>query len=82
MADREGIRDSIKYNVKKMGTIGNDKLSVFNSLSKDLKYVLVQGMFSGIADQIWMFNRTDPSFMIQFIPLLKPLNVKNGGILY
>ena len=76
------IRNAIRYNTYKQGTVWSDKHSLFNELPKALRFEVVSSMYNGIYKEFPMFAKKDPSFTIFVMPLLKPLRISSGDYLY
>ncbi|CAG9326193.1 unnamed protein product [Blepharisma stoltei] len=71
------IRQIIKYNNSKVGTVWSDKHSLFNELPKSLRYEVSATMYNGIVKELIFFRSQDPAFVVSLMPLLKPLQHKD-----
>ncbi|CAG9319559.1 unnamed protein product [Blepharisma stoltei] len=80
--NKSKIREIIKYNTSKVGTVWSDKHSLFKELPKSLRYEVSATMYSGIVKDLIFFRDQDPSFIISIMPLLKPLQHKDCDFLY
>jgi len=76
------IRNAIRYNTYKQGTVWSDKHSLFNELPKALRFEVVSSMYNGIYKEFPFFSKKDPSFTIFVMPLFKPLRIGSGEYLY
>ena len=76
------IRNAIRYNTYKQGTVWGDKHSLFNELPKVLRFEVVSSMYNGVYKEFPFFDKKDPSFTIFVMPLFKPLKINNGDYLY
>mmetsp|Transcript_25566 Transcript_25566/g.4276 ORF Transcript_25566/g.4276 Transcript_25566/m.4276 type:complete len:230 (+) Transcript_25566:1100-1789(+) len=79
---RHKIRQAIKYNNYKTGTVWSDKHSLFSEIPKKLRYEVAMSMYNGIAAEMPFFKDRDPAFVVFLMPLLKPLRVSDGEYLY
>ena len=76
------IRNAIRYNTYKQGTVWSDKHSLFNELPKALRFEVASSMYTGIYKEFPFFSKKDPSFTIFVMPLFKPLRVSSGEYIY
>ena len=76
------IRNAIRYNTYKTGTIWQDKHSLFNELPKTLRYEVAISMYNGIAGHTPLLVGKDPAFIVFILPLFRPLKMKSGEYLY
>lgn len=79
---KQKIRNCIRYNIEKTGTIMKDKHSLFKELPKKLRYEVSLSMYSGIAKNLRFFENKDQAFVIAFMPLLKPLKYDSEEYLW
>ncbi|CAG9326192.1 unnamed protein product [Blepharisma stoltei] len=70
---RNRIRQIIKYNNSKVGTVWSDKHSLFSELPKSLRYEVSATMYNGVVKTLIFFKSQDPAFVVSLMPLLKPL---------
>mmetsp|Transcript_24630 Transcript_24630/g.43472 ORF Transcript_24630/g.43472 Transcript_24630/m.43472 type:complete len:403 (+) Transcript_24630:855-2063(+) len=72
----------VSYNTSKLGTIWSDKHSLFQELPKDLRYEVAITMYNGIATEIPFLKGKNHAFVIDVMPLLRPLKLSNEDHLY
>lgn len=76
------IRDAVKYNTYKMGTIWSDKHSLFSELPKTLRYEVAWSMYNGVAKEFPIFSFFEGSFLAAVMPLFRPMHRLDGVYLY
>jgi hyperpolarization activated cyclic nucleotide-gated potassium channel 1 len=76
------VRNAIRYNTYKTGTIWQDKHSLFNELPKALRYEVAISMYNGVARHTPLLSGKDPAFIVFILPLFRPLKLKSGEYLY
>jgi len=76
------VRNAIRYNTHKTGTIWQDKHSLFNELPKVLRYEVAISMYNGVAGHTPLLAGKDPAFIVFILPLFRPLKLKSGEYLY
>lgn len=81
---------SLKHRVKKaleyisIKTIfsSDDKNQILNEIPTDLRFQIAEMMFNGIFNKIAFFKNKDKCFIANFVPLLNPLKVLQGELIY
>lgn len=76
------IRDAVKYNTYKMGSIWNDKHSLFSELPKALRYEVAWSMYNGVAKEFPIFSFFEGSFLAAVMPLFRPVQHQDSDYLY
>lgn len=76
------IRQIIKYNNSKVGTVWSDKHSLFNELPKALRYEVSATMYNGVVKELIFVKDQDPAFVISVMPLLRPMQHTDLDYLY
>jgi CRP-like cAMP-binding protein len=76
------IRDAVKYNTYKMGSIWNDKHSLFSELPKALRYEVAWSMYNGVAKEFPIFSFFEASFLAAVMPLFRPVQHQDSDYLY
>lgn len=76
------IRDAVKYNTYKMGSIWSDKHSLFSELPKLLRYEVVWSMYNGVAKEFPIFSFFEASFLAAVMPLFRPVRQQDSIYLY
>jgi len=76
------IRNCVKFNINKTGSVFSEKHDLFRELPKTLRYEISMVMYSGAAKEIRLFNQSDQALVIAFMPLLKPLKFNDNEFLW
>ena len=81
-AVKEKIRDALKYNSRKIGTIWSDKHALFRDLPKSLQYEVAWSIYDGAAKYFPVFRQFETSMLVKMMPLLKPAKLNKGDFAY
>lgn len=81
-ATRMKLRNAIRYNTIKRGTVWSDQNSLFAELPKSLRYEVVTTMYGGIYRLFPFFSKRDAAFTAFVMPRLKPLKLASEEYLY
>lgn len=65
-----------------MGTVWNDKHSLFKDLPKALRFEVAMSMYNGVAHEIYTFSLRDQAFIVNLMPMMKPLKYSNDEMIY
>ena len=76
------IRDAVRYYTWKMGSVWSDKHSLFNEIPRTLQYEVALSMYGGVIKDLQFFTDKGRSFILYFMPILKPVKYSNGEYLY
>jgi len=76
------IRDAVRYYTWKMGSVWSDKHSLFNEIPRTLQYEVALSMYGGVIKDLQFFPDKGRSFILYFMPILKPVKYSNGEYLY
>lgn len=81
-ATRLKVRNAIRYNTVKRGTVWSDQNSLFAELPKSLRYEVVTTMYGGIYRLFPFFSKRDAAFTSFVMPRLRPLKLASDEYLY
>lgn len=76
------IREAIKYNTYRMGSIWSDKHSLFKELPKALRQEVAWSMYHGVAKEFPVLRLFESSLVSAMMPHFKPLKQNEGEYLY
>jgi CRP-like cAMP-binding protein len=76
------IREAIKYNAYRMGSIWSDKHALFNELPKALRQEVAWSMYNGVARDFPVLRLFESSLVSAMMPHFKPLKQNEGEYLY
>lgn len=79
---RQKVRNAIRYNTVKRGTVWSDQNSLFAELPKALRYEIVTTMYGGIYRLFPFFSKRDAAFTAFVMPRLRPLKLASEDYLY
>lgn len=79
---KEKIKEALRYNSRKIGTIWSDKYSLFKDLPKSLQAEVAWSIFDGAARHFPVFQQFETSTLVKMMPLLRPLRLNKGDFAY
>jgi len=79
---KEKIKEALRYNSKKIGTIWSDKYSLFKDLPKSLQAEVAWSIFDGAARYFPVFQQFETSTLVEMMPLLRPLKLNKDDFAY
>ena len=76
------IREAIKYNSYRMGSIWSDKHSLFKELPKALRQEVAWSMYNGVAKEFPVLRLFESSLVSSMMPHFKPLKLADSEYVY
>ena len=79
---KKTIKKALEYSSFKTIFSSDDKNQLLNEIPTDLRYQIAGMMFKGLSTKIPFFQNKDKCFFANFVPLLNPLKVLHGELIY
>jgi CRP-like cAMP-binding protein len=79
---RTKLKNSLKYTTEKRGFSWLEKLSLLVELPKNLRYEIAVAMHNGAARKLSFFISKDSGFIATVVPMLQPVRIEKGGLVY
>lgn len=76
------VKKALEYSSIKTIFSSDDKNKLLNEIPTDLRFEIAEMLFEGLSNRVPFFKNKDKSFIANFVPLLNPLKVLHGELIY
>ena len=76
------LRAAVRYSALHSGAVWRDRQHLLTSLPLRLQSHLASSVFNRILTEFPCFSSSNPSFLIHFLPLFKPIHISHSEIVY
>lgn len=76
------VKKALEYSSIKTIFSSDDKNQLLNEIPTDLRFEIADMLFEGLTNKVPFFKNKDKSFIANFVPLLNPLKVLHGELIY
>ncbi len=79
---KKTVKTALEYSSFKTIFSSDDKNQLLNEIPTDLRFQIAEMMFKGLSNKIPFFKNKDKCFIANFVPLLNPLKVLHGELIF
>jgi CRP-like cAMP-binding protein len=79
---RAKIKATLQYSAEKRGFSWIEKMNILEELPKMLRYEIALAMHNGAARYLKFFLNKDQSIVAMIVPLLEPMYIEEGNVIY